>query len=66
MSLYAILQYHTDIEKVIHFGGTKNETSVRNAFSRLLDHYAHSKDFKLVPEVSTKTKEGKTIRPDGI
>src|SRR6266498_2260022 len=65
MSLYAIHQYHTEVEKLIHYGGTNNEMSVRNAFSRLLDYYAHSRDLKLVPEVSIKTKAGKIIRPDG-
>jgi len=66
MSLYAIQQYYSDVDKLIHFGGSSNETSVRNAFSKLLDLYAHSRDLKLVPEISIKTKEGKTIRPDGI
>lgn len=65
MSLYAIHQYHTEVEKLIHYGGTNNEMTVRNAFSRLLDYYAHSRDLKLVPEVSIKTKAGKIIRPDG-
>lgn len=65
MSLYAIHQYHAEVEKLIHYGGSSNEMSVRNAFSRLLDYYAQSRDLKLVPEVSIKTKEGKIIRPDG-
>ncbi len=65
MSLYAIHQYHAEVEKLIHYGGTSNEMSVRNAFSRLLDYYAHSRDLKLVPEVFIKTKDGKIIRPDG-
>lgn len=65
MSLFAIHQYHAEVEKLIHYGGTNNEMSVRNAFSRLLDYYAHSRDLKLVPEVSFKTKLGKIVRPDG-
>lgn len=65
MSFYAIQQYHAEVEKLIHYGGTSNEMSVRNAFSRLLDFYAHARDLKLVPEVSIRTKEGKIIRPDG-
>lgn len=65
MSLYAIQQYRVEFEKLIHHGGTNNEMSVRNAFSRLLDFYALSRDLKLVPEVSIKTKTGRIIRPDG-
>ena len=60
--LYAIHEYHTEVEKLIHYGGTNNEMSVRNAFSRLLDYYAHSRDLKLVPEVSIKTKAGKIVQ----
>ncbi|HEY2720908.1 MAG TPA: hypothetical protein VGI82_04245 [Chitinophagaceae bacterium] len=65
MSLYAIHQYHIEIEKPTHYGATNNEMSVRNTFCRLLDYYAYSRDLKLVPEVSIKTKAGKIIRPDG-
>jgi len=65
MHLFAIRQYQTEIEKLIHFGGSNNETSIRNAFSKLLDYYAQARDLKLVPEISIKTKTGKIVRPDG-
>lgn len=65
MSIHLIKNYYTEVERVIHFGGTKNETSIRNAFYKLLDEYAHQKGLMLVPEVSLKTKQGKTVTPDG-
>jgi hypothetical protein len=37
MSVYAIRNYHRELEKIIHFGGTKKETAIRNAFYTLLN-----------------------------
>ena len=34
MSLQAIHEFHGEVEKIIHFGGTKKETAIRNAFFR--------------------------------
>jgi hypothetical protein len=65
MSIYAIQQYHKELEKIIHYGGTKKETAIRNSFYNLLNEYAHSKDLMLIPEISTKNKAGKLITPDG-
>ncbi len=65
MSIYAIQQYHKELEKIIHYGGSKKETAIRNAFYYLLNEYAHSKDLMLIAEISTKNKQGKIITPDG-
>ncbi|HEV8079644.1 MAG TPA: type ISP restriction/modification enzyme [Chitinophagaceae bacterium] len=65
MSIYAIQQYHKELEKIIHYGGSKKETAIRNAFYYLLNEYAHSKDLMLIAEISTKNKAGKIITPDG-
>jgi predicted helicase len=65
MSLYAIKEYRNEVEKIIHYGGTKKETAIRNAFYVLLNKYADSKELKLIPEISLKTKAGKIVTPDG-
>ena len=65
MSTYAIKTFHTDLERIKHFGGTTKETAIRFAFQKLLDEYARAKDLMLIPEVSLKTKTGKTVTPDG-
>ena len=65
MSIYAINQYHKELEKIIHYGGSKKETAIRNAFYNLLNEYAQAKDLLLITEISTKNKQGKTITPDG-
>jgi predicted helicase len=65
MSIHAIKQYQSEVEKIIHFGGTKKETSIRNAFYHLLNEYAKQKGLMLVPEVTIKTPKGKNVTPDG-
>jgi len=47
MSLYAIQHYHKELEKIIHYGGSKKETAIRNAFYNLLNEYAQAKDLLL-------------------
>ena len=44
MSIELIQQYYTKVAKLIQYGGSKNESSVRKAFQELLDDYARSKD----------------------
>ena len=39
MSVQLINQYYTKREKLIQFGGSKNELSIRDAFKDLLNHY---------------------------
>ena len=62
---YAITLYYNDLENAIHYGGSTKETAIRFAFQKLLEKYAETKDLKLVPEISTKNKQGKIITPDG-
>lgn len=65
MSEYAIKQYLSEVEKIIHFGGTKKETAIRNAFYNLLNDYAKGKGLMIVPEVTIKASNGKNVTPDG-
>jgi len=65
MSDYAITTYYNDLENAIHYGGSTKETAIRFAFQKLLEKYAETKDLKLVPEISTKNKQGRIITPDG-
>lgn len=39
MSIQLINQYYTKRDKLIQFGGSKNELSIRDAFKDLLNHY---------------------------
>ncbi|MDR3286559.1 MAG: N-6 DNA methylase, partial [Prevotellaceae bacterium] len=65
MSAHTIHQYYAEVEKIIHFGGTKKETAIRNAFYNLLNDYAKQRGLIVVAEVSIKTNNGKIVTPDG-
>lgn len=65
MSIHAIHKYHQELERIIHFGGTKKETSIRVAFQNLLNEYSKQKDLILIPEITIKTAAGNNVMPDG-
>ncbi|MFN4256676.1 MAG: type ISP restriction/modification enzyme [Saprospiraceae bacterium] len=64
-NLYAIQQYHREVEKIVQFGGDRKETAIRNAFYALLNDYARQHDLMLVAEISLRTPAGKLVTPDG-
>lgn len=66
MSQYSITQYYNALERIIDFGGTRNETSIRTAFHILLNEYARGKGLELVTEVAVMGTNGKDVRPDGV
>jgi len=43
MSIRLIRQYYNNVDTLVRYGRTRNETSLRKAFQELLDHYARSK-----------------------
>jgi len=65
MSIYSVIKYQCEVERIIHFGGTKKETAIRTAFHGLLNEYAKQKGLMLIPEISIKGSKGKTVIPDG-
>jgi len=65
MSIYSIHQYQNEVEKIIHYGGTKKETAIRNAFYNLLNEYAKQRGLILVTEVTIKASNGRNVTPDG-
>lgn len=65
MSKLLVSQYHAEVDHIIQYGGSRKETSIRNAFERLLNEYCKPRDFLLIPELEYRTKQGKIVRPDG-
>lgn len=65
MSKQLIQQYRAQVDKLIRYGGSRNESVLRKAFQELLDHYARSKNLELVPEVEFVTRKGHKVYPDG-
>jgi len=62
---FLVKQYHAEIDKIIRYGGTTKETSVRGAFQHLLNEYCKQKNLLLITELNYCTILGKTVRPDG-
>jgi predicted helicase len=65
MSRLLIQKYHTEVEKIIQYGGSRKETSIRVAFQNLLNAYCESKSFILIPELANRNKNKTTVYPDG-
>jgi predicted helicase len=65
MSKRQIHRYRAKVEKLIQYGGSRNEMVLRKAFQELLDNYARGKNLVLVPEIEYITPRGYTVYPDG-
>jgi hypothetical protein len=65
MSRQTCSQYIAEVEKIIQYGGSRKETSIRFAFQKLLDEYCQAKHLVLVAELDYTTAKGKTVYPDG-
>ncbi len=65
MSRLLVTQYQTQVQKIIQYGGSRKETSIRVAFQNLLNEYCKPRDFLLIPELDFKLPNGKVVYPDG-
>lgn len=65
MSRLLITQYHRELDNIIQYSGSRQETSIRIAFQNLLNEYCKTRDFLLIPELDYKTSTGKRVKPDG-
>jgi len=65
MSIQLIQKYYAEVEKLICYGGSRNESSLRRTFINLLESYASSKNLVLVPELELVTGAGRRVIPDG-
>lgn len=65
MSRQAITGYHSELDKIIRYGGSKNEQAIKDAFYKLLNKYLEPLDLILIRELEYKTLSGKSVYPDG-
>ncbi|XWK91051.1 MAG: type ISP restriction/modification enzyme [Phormidium sp.] len=65
MSKLLVTQYQAEVQKIIQYGGSRNEKSIRNAFERLLNEYCKPRNYLLIPELEFKTKFNTRIITDG-
>jgi predicted helicase len=52
-------------KKIIRYGGSRNEGSVRKPFQDLLEQYARQRNLELIGELEYRTRRGHTVYPDG-
>ena len=64
MSRQLIQQYHSKVDKIVQYGGSHNEGSLRLAFQTLLKQYCADKNLELIAELEYKTKFGTSVYPD--
>ncbi|MFZ1398751.1 MAG: type ISP restriction/modification enzyme [Candidatus Promineifilaceae bacterium] len=65
MSVQLIQQYHAQVQKIIRYGGSRKESSVRKPFQDLLEAYARQRNLEMIAELDYRTRTGRTIYPDG-
>ncbi|KAM3100480.1 type ISP restriction/modification enzyme [Phormidesmis sp. 146-12] len=65
MSRLLITQYHAEVQKIIQYGGSRNEGAISGAFFNLLNEYCKTRDFVLIGQLEYPAKNGKMVRPDG-
>lgn len=65
MSVQLIQQYHAQVAKIIRYGGSRKESTVRKPFQDLLEHYARQRNLELIAKLDYLTWQGRTIYPDG-
>jgi len=65
MSEILIRQYYSKVEKIVQYGGSRNESAVRSAFEELINAYCESKNLRLINELDYKTRYGTVVIPDG-
>jgi hypothetical protein len=66
MSRQLINQYYTKLERIIQYGGSRNETAIRQAFYALLNDYDNKKNLELITEIRIKGTKGSEVQPDGV
>jgi predicted helicase len=66
MSIQLIQRYYAEVDKIIRYGGSWNESSLRKPFQDLLEQYARARNLVLVAEIEMESKRGTRIRPDGV
>ena len=65
-NLGPIHTYRSEVDQIIRFGGSTKETTVRRAFSTLINAYARPRDLLLVEELDYyNPRRQKRVTPDG-
>lgn len=66
MSIQLIQKYYAEIDRIIRYGRSQIESSLRKPFQDLWEGYARGRNLVLVAEIEMESKKGTRIRPDGV
>ncbi|GAB5465609.1 MAG: hypothetical protein Kapaf2KO_10450 [Candidatus Kapaibacteriales bacterium] len=66
MSRQLINKYYNELQRNIQYGGSRNETSIRNAFYNLLNSYAEGRKLAVIQELYVEGTKGRKVQPDGV
>ena len=61
MSIQLIERYYEELEKLVKFGGTAKETTIRPDFISLLNGYTETENHKLLLELPYKLESGEKL-----
>ncbi|MDR1239391.1 MAG: hypothetical protein LBK27_04690 [Treponema sp.] len=61
----SINKYRNNLQNIIDYGGSINETTIRRCFIDLVNDFAEDKNLKLIEELEYRTPQGTTVYPDG-
>jgi predicted helicase len=65
MSRLLISQYQAEVDRLIRYGGSRNEGTLSLPFYNLLNEYCKTRNYILASQVEFKTNFNTTVKPDG-
>ncbi|HNQ77647.1 MAG TPA: N-6 DNA methylase [Acidobacteriota bacterium] len=66
MSKLLINEYYENVERAYKYGKSRNELAIRTPFLNLLNAYARTLNYEVVPELYVMGAYGKKVKPDGV
>ena len=65
-NLGSIYTYRSEVDRIIRFGGSRNEATISLAFAALINAYARPRDLLLVEQLDYfNPRQHKRVTPDG-
>jgi hypothetical protein len=64
MSKLLINQYYSNPDKVLQYGKSGNEQTIRVSFNNLLNEYAHKQNYEVIAEITCMGTKGRPVRPN--
>ena len=65
-NLGSIHAYRSEVDKIIRFGGSRNETTIRRAFSTLINAYDRAQAKRIMDAAHQTCPYSKALRGDTV